>query len=101
MLRFGTDSQIIAFSFAFLLQPLSAVFYPLSILPGIIQKIAWFLPTTHIFEGMRQVLAGNNFSFSHLGWAFGLNVIFMILAAVFYGYMFKRVRELGLLSKIE
>lgn len=99
--RFGTDSQIIAFSFAFLLQPITAVFYPLSILPPFIQKIAWFLPLTHIFEGMRDVLSGAGFSNQHFFWAIGLNVIFLILACLFYAYMFRRVRELGLISKIE
>lgn len=99
--RFGTDSQIIAFSFAFLLQPISAVFYPLSILPLFIQKIAWFLPLTHIFEGMRDVISGAGFSIQHFSWAIGLSIIFLILACLFYAYTFRRVRELGLISKIE
>lgn len=101
MFRFGTDSQILAFSLAFVIQPISAVFYPLSVLPLAVQKIAWFLPTTHIFEGMREVLADHGFSFEHLVWAFGLNFVFILLASLYYAYMFKRVKELGLISKIE
>ena len=37
--------------------PNGAVFYPVSVLPAWLQKIAYLLPSTYVFEGMRQVLA--------------------------------------------
>lgn len=101
ILRYGVETQVFAFSMAFLMQPLSAVFYPLSILPVWLQHIAWCLPSTHIFEGMRQVLSGAGLSAEHLVWAVGLNIVFMILASLFYAWAFRRVRELGTLSKEE
>lgn len=99
--RFGTETQILSFSIAFLLQPIGAVFYPLSVLPLFLQKIAWFLPLTHIFEGMRDVLSGAGLSLSRLAWAGGLNLVFLLLACLFYLLMFNKVRQLGLISKIE
>ena len=38
--------------------PFSCVFYPLNTLPAFLHPLALALPTTHSFEGMRQVLAG-------------------------------------------
>lgn len=99
--RFGTDSQIIAFSLAALLQPVSAVFYPLSVLPKFLQKIAWALPTSHIFEGMREVLSGSGLPVKRLALAGGLTVFYFLLASAFYLWTFGRVRKLGLISKIE
>ncbi len=39
----------------FLLLPLTCVYYPVSILPGWLQAIAWILPPTYVFEGMRAL----------------------------------------------
>ncbi|HCA67140.1 MAG: hypothetical protein A2249_01835 [Candidatus Jacksonbacteria bacterium RIFOXYA2_FULL_44_7] len=99
--RYGTETQILAFSLGFLLQPISAVFYPLAILPSFLQFIAWSIPATHVFEGMRGVFAGSGFSALHFWWALVLNLVYLILASIFYARMFRRVRELGLLSKVE
>lgn len=99
--RYGTETQILAFSLSFLLQPISAVFYPLSILPVFVQKIAWLFPLTHVFEGMRGVLFNGVFLPEHFWWALGLNIAFMALASLFYSRMFQKVRELGLISKVE
>lgn len=99
--RYGTETQILAFSLAFLLQPISAVFYPLSVLPPVLQRIAEFLPLTHVFEGMRGVLAQSIFSWPHFWYATVLNIIYMLLALLFYAHLFKKVRQLGLISKVE
>lgn len=99
--RYGTETQILAFSLGFLLQPISAVFYPLSVLPSFLQPIAWAIPTTHVFEGMRGVIAGGGFSVPRFWWALGLNVVYLVAASLFYAHMFKRVKELGLISKVE
>ncbi len=41
---------------------LGGVFYPVSVLPGWMQKCAFFIPITHSLEGMRQSLInGSNF----------------------------------------
>jgi ABC-2 type transport system permease protein len=99
--RFGTESQILAFSVSFLIQPISAVFYPVTVLPPFLQKIAWSLPTTSIFEGMRGVIGGAGFSMNLFWLALGLNAVYLFLACLFYAWMFRRVRELGLISKVE
>lgn len=101
IIRFGMRIQAFSWSLIILLQPLSAVFYPVSVLPSFLQKVAWFLPTSHIFEGMRQVLREGNLSIEHLIWAFGLDAVYLIFAAFFFNFMFKKAREKGSLAKLE
>ncbi|HEY6418378.1 MAG TPA: ABC transporter permease [Candidatus Binataceae bacterium] len=99
--RFTTRIQALAWSFAGLLQPVSCVFYPLSALPRWLRAIAWMLPTTHAFEGMRQILAGRGFSPLHFWWGMGLNAAYFVLAVVFFRWIFEASRNRGLLVKLE
>lgn len=98
---YTTKIQGLAWSFAGLLMPLSCVLYPLKSLPSYLRPIAWILPTTHSFEGMRQVLAGGGFSASHFGWGLALNVGYFIFAIVFFRWIFESARSRGLLVKLE
>jgi len=101
ILRFGMRVQSFAWSLIALFNPLSAVFYPISALPPSMQKIAHFLPTAHIFEGMRQVLSTGTFSKEHLIWAFFFNLIYLVFSAWFFIFMFEKAREKGRLAKVE
>ena len=40
----------------FLIMPLICVYYPVSVLPDWLQVIAWALPPTYVFEGMRALI---------------------------------------------
>jgi ABC-2 type transport system permease protein len=69
-------------------------------LPSWVQVIARGIPATYVFEGMRQVLRGEGFPTHHLVCAFGLNVLYLIGAGMFFNYMFGVAREKGLLAKL-
>jgi len=99
--RFTTRIQGLAWSFAGLLQPVSCVFYPLKSLPRGLRAVAWMLPTTHAFEGMRQLLGGQGFSLRHLGWAMGLDALYFCLAVLVFRRVFESARTRGLLVKLE
>jgi ABC-2 type transport system permease protein len=99
--RYTTKFQVLAWGFAGLLMPLSCVFYPLRSLPGFLSPLAWILPTTHSFEGMRQAIAGGRFSMVHFRWGIVLNVGYFILSALFFRRMFESARSRGLLVKME
>lgn len=100
ILRFGQEAEVMAWGIAFLFQPLSAVFYPVDVLPPVIQKIAFCVPSSHIFEGMREVITYGTFPTEHLLWATGINIIYLALAIAFFYYVFTAVKEKGLLTKI-
>ena len=99
IIYFGMRIQSFAWSLIVLFNPVSAVFYPISVLPSFLQKIAWFLPTAHIFEGMREVFKNGFMSGEHLVWAVILNIIYIFLACVFFVFMFDRAKEKGKLAK--
>jgi ABC-2 type transport system permease protein len=100
ILRWGQSAEALAWGIPFLIQPVAAVFYPLSVLPRWVQPISRAIPATYVFEGMRQVLRGEGLSTYYLAWAFGLNVVYLIGAGLFFNYMFNVAREKGLLAKL-
>lgn len=99
--RFSTKIQGVAWSFVGLLMPISCVFYPMSSLPTFLHPIAMVLPTTHVFEGMRQVMSGGGLSHVHLAWCLGLNLIYMLASLMFFRKVFESARTLGLLVRTE
>ena len=61
ILRFGQEAEVLAWGLAFLFQPVSAVFYPVSVLPPFLQGSASGIPAAHVFEGMRGVIEAKAF----------------------------------------
>lgn len=101
ILRFGSSAQVLAFGLTFLLQPFSAVFYPVSALPEWGRAIAYFIPSTHVFEGMRQVINTGVFPWQHLSLALITNGVFIALILWFFYSMFANVKEQGRLMKLD
>ncbi|MDD3804814.1 MAG: ABC transporter permease [bacterium] len=101
ILRYGQGAEALAWGIAFLIQPVSAVFYPVTVLPAVLQKIAFFLPSSHIFEGMRTVLSVRMLPGMDLFWAAVLNAIYLSLAILFFTRMFCIVKEKGRLTHLE
>src|SRR6059058_6202374 len=77
LLRFGEEAEIMAWALAFIVLPFSAVYYPLTVLPGWARTIAGGLPTSHIFGAMRAVLAGSAVPWSQLGVALALDALWL------------------------
>lgn len=100
LLRFGQSATVIAFAFVTFLQPLIAVFYPVTALPAFVRPIALSIPATHVFEGMRAVVLTGVFPSYHLFMAIGLNVVWFIVAIVFLYRMFDYVIDKGRLLKL-
>jgi ABC-2 type transport system permease protein len=64
----------------FIFLPLTCVYYPVSVLPPWLQVIAWTLPPTYVFEGMRALLLTHVFRGDLMLEAFGINIILITLA---------------------
>jgi ABC-2 type transport system permease protein len=99
ILRYGHGAEPFAWALPFLLQPFSAVFYPVTVLPPAVQAIAWGLPSTYVFEGMRQVIQSGSVPWGYLIWAVGLNLVYLSAAVWLLTYMFEVARDRGLLGK--
>src|SRR5437870_7189615 len=89
IMRFGQEAEVLAWSMVFLFQPISCVFYPMEVLPGWLQVIAWMNPAAHVFEGMRSVLNDAGEPLAHLGWATGLNLLFLGMVIVGFHWTFE------------
>ncbi len=100
ILRYGQQAEILAWGLAFLFQPVSAVFYPVDVLPGFLRVIARFIPSSHVFEGMRGVIKDGRLPVSELVWAFGLNLVYLVSSIIFFNWIFKIVKIKGSLVKI-
>ena len=71
IMRYGQAAESFAWAVPFMVQPITAVYYPVSVMPGWLQWVALGLPSTHVFEGMRAVMDGPDagFSWPHFAWA--------------------------------
>jgi ABC-2 type transport system permease protein len=100
ILRFGQKAEIMAWGLAFLFQPFSAVFYPVSVLPQWLQQIAWWIPATPVFEGMRAVIKSGAFPWPELLWSLWLNILYLTTAVLYFYYTFHVARQKGLLLRV-
>jgi ABC-2 type transport system permease protein len=100
ILRWGQAAEALAWGVPFLIQPLAAVFYPLDVLPVWVQPVSLCIPATHVFEGMRAVMAGQGLSLQRLLAAFGLNVLYLAGGSLFFRHMYGVARKKGLLVKL-
>jgi ABC-2 type transport system permease protein len=100
IIYWGHKVEMLAWMIAFVFAPFSAVFYPLDILPTWAQSIAWCLPTSYIFQGMRAILATGSFPFSYFWASMALNGLYMLLSLKFFHFMFEKTRKKGL-AKLE
>jgi ABC-2 type transport system permease protein len=85
LLRQGMGAEALAWSLMFLLMPITCVYYPVATLPAIVQPVAWALPTTYVFEGMRAILVDHTFRIDLMATAFAMNALWFA-AAVFAFY---------------
>lgn len=99
VLRYGLGAESLCWLVIFMIAPISCIYYPVATLPGWLQPVAWALPTAHVFEGMRHVLLDGTFRMDLLLGAVGLNVLYSVLTALFFLWMFEKVRDLGLLLR--
>jgi ABC-2 type transport system permease protein len=100
ILRHGAGAEPLAWGLLFGLAPFSAVFYPVSVLPAYIQPMAYALPTTHVFEGMRAALLDGVVRWDHLAAAFALNLVWLGGAALLFNRQFHAARVSGALISI-
>jgi ABC-2 type transport system permease protein len=100
ILRHGAGAEALAWSLLFGLTPLSAVFYPVSALPGWLQPVSLAIPATHVFQGMRAALLNGHVAWGEMLWAIGLNVVWLGAAGLLFASQFRAARVRGALITI-
>lgn len=100
VLRYGLGAESLAWVGIFLVAPISGIYYPISVLPEWLQIVAWVLPSAHVFEGMRAVLADGVFRTDLFVNAMLLNGLYIAAGfAIFLG-VFRIARIKGLLLQM-
>ncbi len=99
VLRFGSNAEVLAWSLALLLQPVAAVFYPVSSLPGWLQPVADAIPASHVFEALRALLDDGRVLAGQLAIAGALDVAYLAAAGTVLAVAYRSVRARGLLSR--
>jgi ABC-2 type transport system permease protein len=100
ILRYGLGAEEFAWSLAFILLPLSCVYYPVAVLPEWLQPVALALPPTHVFEGMRSILLHGTFNASELWWALGLNAVYFLVGYLTFRWFLQSARVNGSLLQL-
>jgi ABC-2 type transport system permease protein len=85
ILRNGMGAENLAWSIMFLFMPLTCVYYPVTTLPVWLQPVAWALPPTYVFEGMRALLIDKAFRPDLMLDALALNAV--LFAAGVFGFL--------------
>jgi ABC-2 type transport system permease protein len=80
IIRFGTNIQSLAWGLIFLVQPLSATFYPVSALPDFIRPVAYLSPVTYVMESARHQLTDGSVLWMYLGIAAALSLLYLALS---------------------
>ena len=100
ILRHGQGAESIAWLAVFVLAPISAVYYPVTVLPAALQYVALALPSAHVFEGMRAVMFEHVFRWGDFFAALALNLVYLGLGAAAFLYAFRGARRRGALLQV-
>jgi ABC-2 type transport system permease protein len=83
----------------FLLLPLTCVYYPVAVLPGWLQYVAWSLPPTYVFEGMRALLTDHVLRGDLMWQAFAFNIVLFAIASFAFVRLLESARVHGKLMQ--
>jgi len=97
LLRLGAGAENLIWSLMFIVQPLGAVYYPVSTLPRWLQPVSWALPPTYVFEGLRGVLIDHQIRWDLLAQGLTIDLLMFAAAAIAFGQFLKSARRAGVL----
>ena len=99
VLRNGLGAENLAWTIMFIFLPLTCVYYPVAVLPDWLQTVAWMLPPTYVFEGMRALLIDHVFRPDLMLQALAINVVLFAAGAGAFLALLKSARRNGSLMQ--
>ncbi len=100
VLRWGLGAEELAWAAIFLIAPVSGVYYPIDVLPGWLQPVAWAVPSSHVFEGMRAVLLQGVMRWDLLATALAIDVLYLALGIGCFVAAVRYARRHGMLMQM-
>ena len=99
VLRLGPSAEWFVWPVPALLSPFAGVFYPLSTLPQWMQTLSHILPPAYVFEGVRAIVSGRAFPQVYLIAGIGLDVLYILLAYLFFSRTYRYAVRTGLIAR--
>src|SRR5689334_17803001 len=90
ILRVGTRIQALAWGLLLVFQPLTGAFYPLEVMPPVLQAVARAFPPTYVFEAARAGLSSPEIHWDFMGISALENLVYFGAATWFFRYMYRR-----------
>jgi ABC-2 type transport system permease protein len=95
LLRNGMGAESMAWTIMFLFLPLTCVYYPVTVLPHWLQYVAWSLPPTYVFEGMRALVIEHVFRADLMIEALAFNIVLFAAASLAFMALLHSARVQG------
>ena len=95
VLRNGLGAESIVWTLMFGLMPLACIYYPVTVLPHWLQYVAWTLPPTYVFEGMRSLLIDHVFRVNLMIEALAINAVLLLASFAAFLALLRSARRHG------
>jgi len=95
VLRHGLGAESIVWTLMFAMMPLACIYYPVTVLPLWLQHVAWALPPTYVFEGMRTLLMERVFRADLMADAIVINVVMITVSFAIFLMLLRSARQHG------
>ena len=99
VLRLGPASEWLIWPIPMIVSPFAGVFYPITVLPLWMQAIAYVLPPSYVFEGMRAIVAGEPAPWDRLALGGALAAIYLVLACLLFLAVYRIAIRTGLVAR--
>jgi len=99
VLRLGPASEWLIWPMPALLSPFAGVFYPVSTLPVWMQGVSRVLPPSYVFEGMRSIVLGRQFSETSLIVGVCLSTLYIWMAGIWFSRIYRHAVRTGLIAR--
>jgi ABC-2 type transport system permease protein len=100
VLRFGQRAEVAAWAFSYLMLLLCGLYYPVSVLPAWIGKLAQIIPLTYFLEYFRHFY-GFPLNYPHpLLYGFSLSVVYLGVCYALVHYTLKSALHRGTLLRL-
>lgn len=95
VLRNGLGAESIVWTLMFGVMPLACIYYPVSVLPGWLQYVAWVLPPTYVFEGMRALLIERTFRADLMLDSLAINAVLLVASFLIFLALLRSAKRHG------
>jgi ABC-2 type transport system permease protein len=95
LLRYGLGAESVVWTLMFGMMPLVCIYYPVGVLPHWLQYVAWSLPPTYVFEGMRALLMEQVFRTDLMVEALAINALLIAASFAVFLVFLKSARRHG------